>query len=109
MVFFKIFNFNSKHEYENLIVTFFQLDCHYYIKYPLNYVQKLFDYLYQKPDQAKRIFHYKYFRSCNWDGNINPDIFFYALFLSLIIAFLTVTFQAVKSAIKKPVEAIKWE
>jgi len=40
---------------------------------------------------------------------LSPDIFLYALFLSFIIAMLTVAFQAVKSAIKKPVDAIKWE
>jgi predicted permease len=40
---------------------------------------------------------------------LSPDIFIYALLLSLIIAMITVAFQAIKSAIKKPVDAIKWE
>ncbi|RLD54173.1 MAG: hypothetical protein DRJ05_15160 [Bacteroidetes bacterium] len=40
---------------------------------------------------------------------LSPDIFIYALFLSLIIAMFTVSFQAIKSAIKKPVDAIKSE
>ncbi len=40
---------------------------------------------------------------------LSPDIFLFALLLSLIIALLTVTIQAIKSAIKNPLKAIKWE
>ena len=40
---------------------------------------------------------------------LSPEIFIYALLLSLFIALLTVTSQAVKSALKKPVNAIKYE
>jgi ABC-type antimicrobial peptide transport system permease subunit len=40
---------------------------------------------------------------------LSPEIFIYALLLSLFIALLTVTSQAVKSALKKPINAIKYE
>lgn len=40
---------------------------------------------------------------------ISPDIFGIAFVLSLAIALLTVTFQSVSSALKKPVDAIKYE
>jgi len=38
---------------------------------------------------------------------LSPDVFIYALLLSIVIALFTVSFQAIKSAIKKPVDAIK--
>jgi predicted permease len=40
---------------------------------------------------------------------LSPDLFGIALSISLIIAMLTVTFQSVASALKKPVDAIKYE
>lgn len=40
---------------------------------------------------------------------LSPEIFIYALLLSLFIALLTVTWQALRSAFKNPVNAIKYE
>ena len=40
---------------------------------------------------------------------LSPEIFIYALLISLLIALLTVASQALKSAFKKPINAIKYE
>lgn len=40
---------------------------------------------------------------------LSPEIFIYALLISLVIALLTVSSQAIKSALKKPINAIKYE
>lgn len=47
--------------------------------------------------------------SYKYHTKLTPDIFLYALLLSLIIALLTVASQAIKSALKKPINAIKYE
>jgi len=40
---------------------------------------------------------------------LSPEIFIYALLISLLIALLTVTWQALRSAFRNPVDAIKYE
>ncbi|MEZ5197497.1 MAG: ABC transporter permease [Bacteroidales bacterium] len=40
---------------------------------------------------------------------ISPDIFGMALLISIVIALLTITYQSLSTAAKKPVEAIKYE
>jgi len=44
-----------------------------------------------------------------YHAKISIDIFGYALLISIFIALLTVTYQSVSSAMKKPVDAIKYE
>jgi len=51
----------------------------------------------------------------NWlDGyvyhtKLSIDIFGYALLISILIALITITWQSVSTALKNPVDAIKWE
>jgi hypothetical protein len=47
--------------------------------------------------------------SYTYHTKLSPEIFIYALLLSLVIAILTVSTQAIKSAFKKPINAIKYE
>ena len=44
-----------------------------------------------------------------YHARISPDIFGITLLLSLGIALITVTYQSISSAMKKPVDAIKYE
>lgn len=52
---------------------------------------------------------YDWLNTYVYHTTLSPDIFIYTLIISLIIAMFTVAFQALKSAIRKPVDAIKWE
>lgn len=47
--------------------------------------------------------------SYTYHTKLTPEIFIYALLLSLVIALLTVASQAIKSALKKPINAIRYE
>ena len=47
--------------------------------------------------------------SYTYHTNLSPDVFIYSLLISLFIALLTVSYQSIRSAVKKPVDAIKYE
>ncbi|MBI9039734.1 MAG: ABC transporter permease [Bacteroidales bacterium] len=47
--------------------------------------------------------------SYTYHTKLSPDIFIYSLLISLFIALLTVSYQSIRSAVKKPVDAIKYE
>jgi len=45
----------------------------------------------------------------SYTTRLSADIFVYAFLISILIALITVSYQAVKSALKNPVDAIKYE
>ena len=45
----------------------------------------------------------------SYTTRLSADIFIYAFLISILIALITVSYQAVKSALKNPVDAIKYE
>ncbi len=47
--------------------------------------------------------------SYTYHTDLRPDVFIYSLLISLVIALMTVSYQSIRSAVKKPVDAIKYE